>query len=137
MKPIYALSIKQPWAWLICAGYKDIENRNWKLPERMNGERIYVHASTKPIPFNNEVIDYFVKKIKISLASTLMLYSNNITKRAIIGEVTIKYCTDRSNSPWFTGKYGFVLSDPILYDKPIPCKGKLGFFIPEFEVLEV
>lgn len=26
-----ALSIKQPWAWLICAGYKDIENRNWKI----------------------------------------------------------------------------------------------------------
>ncbi len=26
-----ALSIKQPWAWLICAGYKDIENRSWRI----------------------------------------------------------------------------------------------------------
>lgn len=24
-----ALSFKQPWAWLICAGYKDVENRDW------------------------------------------------------------------------------------------------------------
>ena len=22
-----ALSIRQPWAWLICSGYKDIENK--------------------------------------------------------------------------------------------------------------
>jgi hypothetical protein len=25
-----ALSIKQPWAWLIVNGHKDIENRDWR-----------------------------------------------------------------------------------------------------------
>ena len=29
------------------------------------------------------------------------------------------------------GKYGFLVSEPILYSEPIPCKGKLSFFIPE------
>lgn len=24
-----ALSIRQPWAWLVVQGYKDIENRDW------------------------------------------------------------------------------------------------------------
>ena len=30
------------------------------------------------------------------------------------------------------GPYGFVLADPNAYEKPIPCRGQLGFFkIPE------
>jgi len=36
-----ALSVKQPWAWLIVNGYKKIENRNW--PTSFRG-RIYIHA---------------------------------------------------------------------------------------------
>jgi hypothetical protein len=24
-----ALSVRQPWAWLIVNGYKDVENRSW------------------------------------------------------------------------------------------------------------
>lgn len=40
------LSIKQPWASLICSGIKDVENRTWK-PKEVPG-RILIHAgSTK------------------------------------------------------------------------------------------
>lgn len=42
-----ALSIKQPWAYLIAAGIKDIENRTWKCPEKYIGERVLIHASAK------------------------------------------------------------------------------------------
>ena len=38
---IAALSIRQPWAWLIVNGYKDIENRDW--PTKFRG-RMLVHA---------------------------------------------------------------------------------------------
>jgi len=27
--PVMCLSIRQPWAWLITHGHKDIENRTW------------------------------------------------------------------------------------------------------------
>lgn len=37
-----ALSIRQPWAWLIVNGHKDIENRSW--PTRFRG-KFLVHAS--------------------------------------------------------------------------------------------
>jgi hypothetical protein len=37
-----ALSIRQPWAWLIVKGYKDIENRTWAT--KLRG-RVFVHAS--------------------------------------------------------------------------------------------
>ena len=29
-----ALSIRQPWAWLILNGYKDLENRTWRTDYR-------------------------------------------------------------------------------------------------------
>jgi hypothetical protein len=36
------LSIRQPYAMLICAGVKTVENRNWKTPHR---GKILIHAS--------------------------------------------------------------------------------------------
>ena len=46
-----ALSFKQPWAWLVAVGIKEVENRTWWLhmPPLLNypaiPRRIYVHAS--------------------------------------------------------------------------------------------
>ena len=37
-----ALSIRQPWAWLIVHGRKDIENRSWRTKFR---GRFLVHAA--------------------------------------------------------------------------------------------
>ncbi|HDU8694716.1 TPA: ASCH domain-containing protein, partial [Morganella morganii subsp. morganii] len=37
-----AISIRQPWAWLIVNGHKDIENRSWRTKYR---GQVLVHAS--------------------------------------------------------------------------------------------
>lgn len=44
------LSIQQPWASMICAGIKDVENRTWK-PAEVPG-RILIHASSKKVTKN-------------------------------------------------------------------------------------
>ena len=119
-----ALSIKQPWARLICTGQKDIENRDW-LTE-FSG-RVYVHASKKLDDTSWE----FIKKClgrKYWITLWDVDFINNLTLGAIIGEVDITGCVEKSNSPWFVGKYGFTLANPVLYDKPIPYRGQLGFF---------
>jgi len=41
-----ALSVRQPWAWLIVNAYKDIENRDWAT--KLRG-RIWIHASTHEV----------------------------------------------------------------------------------------
>jgi hypothetical protein len=54
----------------------------------------------------------------------------------IIGEVDITGCqfrfgeeNDNLYSRWaIPGQYGFALANPVLYDKPIPMRGQLGFF---------
>ena len=114
-----AISIRQPWAYYIVRGYKDIENRNWATKYR---GKILIHASTY---FNhNEFIMtslWVHKKFKIR---TPLIY---LQRGGIIGEVELMDCVSESDSPWFEGKYGFTLYAPhILPFKK--CKGKLGIF---------
>ena len=154
-KPIYALSIKQPYAWLICKGFKDIENRDWRIGRNPNyglyksetanfrielPQRIYVHAGVSKSELSKETLDWILKRLNNKQAMELMFHYKIQTQvpclfslGAIVGEVTITDCVTESESLWFIGKYGFVLVDPVLYDRPILCKGQLGFFKPEIK----
>jgi len=58
------LSIKCPYSYLVAAGIKDIENRNWKTKYR---GRIYIHSSGKSQGFdpgmlrtNDEILQYLL-----------------------------------------------------------------------------
>lgn len=121
-----ALSVRQPWAWLIVAGYKDIENRAWST--RYRG-RIYIHASRKLDKGGLATIISGSINITQSVQDALS-QKTHLERSAIIGEVDIVDCVTQSSSPWFTGPYGFVLKNPVLYERPISCKGKLGLFEP-------
>ena len=43
------ITIRQPWAALIVRGIKDIENRNWRLPDKYRNCNVLVHASANPM----------------------------------------------------------------------------------------
>lgn len=124
-----ALSIRQPWAWLIAAGYKDIENRGWSTKFR---GRIYIHSG---IRFDKMAIMTTPLTLKGFLdervRSTIDELSRTWRSSSIIGEVDIVGCVTNSDSPWFIGKYGFILANPVLYANPIPCKGRTNFFTPD------
>ena len=137
------LSVKQPWASLICSGIKDIENRTWKCPQKYIGQRVLIHAG-KTIDYNA------VDKIAVfngALAQLLQngIYKNEFPLGSIIGSVEIVDCVINHPSIWaektpyaYFGKlivecqkpvYNWVLANPILFAKPIlNVKGKLGFW---------
>jgi len=134
-----ALSIKQPWAWLICKGFKTIENRDWTTAFR---GRFYVHAGKVSEATNKEVLGAILKALSNRQASEFMLAlghrkypefpaPDNLILGAIIGEVDIVGCVTESASLWFVGPIGFILANPVLYEQPIPCRGKLEFFEPD------
>lgn len=129
-----ALSIKQPWAWLICAGHKDIENRIWATSFR---GRIYVHAGKEADCASGFRAAFNTLRILHDQSDANIIWRNfwalGQTYGAIIGEVDIMDCVTESESPWFVGPYGFILTNPTLYDKPIPCRGSLRFFEVEIE----
>lgn len=118
-----AISVRQPWAWLICNGHKPIENRNWRTHFR---GRVLIHASQK--------LDYQAATDTISKVYDGLFElppKEEIQTGGIVGAVDIVDCIENSDSPWFFGKFGFVLKNaeavPFL-----PLKGKLGFFEVNF-----
>ena len=113
-----ALSIRQPWAWLIVNGYKDIENRTWATQFR---GRAYVHAGQRIIRDDFPEQRAYLRELGIVVPADL-------PRGAIVGEITIADCVDGSESPWFCGSYGFTLAAPVAYAAPIPYRGQLGFF---------
>lgn len=120
------LSIRQPWAWLICAGLKDIENRTWRTSFR---GRIYVHAGqTMDVNFPGRSLTEDWILVNLSPSARRAYHISRRHRGAIIGEVDIVDCICQSDSPWFEGPYGFVLRNPCLYPSPVPYKGRLGLF---------
>ncbi|MER9628355.1 ASCH domain-containing protein [Mesorhizobium sp. M0296] len=122
--PDRALSIMQPWAWLIVNGHKHIENRDW--PTKFRGP-VCIHAG---------------KKFDQDCAWELSLNRHPVTGErftvadgephtdecgGIVGVAEIVGCVRASPSKWFVGKYGFVIANarPVEF---IPVKGALGFF---------
>lgn len=127
--PLKALSIWQPWAWLIVNGYKDIENRS--TLKNFRG-KVLIHASMK---FDKSAMHFiFYNQIESRLAiENDMPYRKNLDYGGIIGYAEITDCVTESDSPWFiSGNNGFVLTNPVKLPFT-PCKGKLGFFNPEIK----
>ena len=124
-----ALSIRQPWAHAILYLGKNIENRNWKHPYR---GRFYIHAGLKHDEKWRRAKNH---KGRIILGhedhSTLTWRGAWSATGGIIGSVRLVKITELGwRNQWFTGRYGYVLSDPKAYDHIIECKGRLGFFDP-------
>ena len=126
-----AITVKQPFGYLICAGIKDVENRSWKLPEKYKGQRVLIHAGKNTYP---EPYMLFDDAQSDAIGDVVMdVCSSYWQTSAIIGSVEIVDCVENHPSEWaIEGQYHWVLANPILFDKPIEnVKGKLGFWKSE------
>lgn len=119
------LSIRQPWAWLIVNGHKDIENRDWSTPYR---GRILVHASKGMTKAEWE--DGIATALHAGVSKEVLrdgCLFDQLQRGGIVGAVDIVDCIQESESPWFFGAHGFLLrsANPVPFT---PWKGQLGFF---------
>lgn len=117
-----ALSIRQPWAWLIVHGYKDVENRDWRIHQR---GRILVHASKGCTRREYEAAVAFAQPLLPAEVAIPKL--EDLPRGGICGSVEIANCVSSSDSPWFVGDHAAVLRNP----KPMefrPMAGQLGLF---------
>lgn len=142
-----AITIKQPWASLIVHGIKDIENRTWTCPKKYIGQRVLIHASKSKDKREKPLLT----EEQYKLAGGVSGYGTHIfgNRGAIIGSVEIVDCVVNHSSIWaektenytvgmnpklhenITGKkviYNWVLANPVLFEKPIPAKGRLSFW---------
>lgn len=118
-----ALSIKQPWAWLIVNGYKDIENRDWQ--ERNPGLKFrgpfLIHTG--------KTFDYDGWLWVANNFPDISFFPacDAFKKGGIVGKARIVDVVDHHESPWFFGPKGLVIegAQPMPF---VPCRGQLGFF---------
>lgn len=112
------LSIRQPWAWLIAAGHKTIENRTWATNYR---GPVLIHASKTHADGED---DYIAREMCRELGIDLPAH---FEYGAVIGIAEITDCVTDSVDDWFEGPVGFVLKQarPVT---PFPVSGKLHFF---------
>lgn len=119
-----ALSIRQPWAWLIVHGGKDIENRSWHTKHR---GRFLVHAAQGMTRAEYiGAVDFMLDRRLIVKPFELPSFGD-LQRGGIIGSVELVDSGDTSDSPWYMGEKAFLLRDP----KPLPftpLKGRLNFF---------
>ena len=111
-----ALSIRQPWPWLIIAGHKDIENRSWRTNYR---GPLLVHAARACDASSFG---------QIEKRHDVRILAHDLQRGGIIGLVDLIDVVTQHRSRWFTGEgFGWVLANP----RPVrfvEMPGRLGLF---------
>jgi hypothetical protein len=116
-----ALSVRQPWAWAILHGGKDVENRTWSTSYR---GPLLIHAS--------QTLD----RDAASFLSRFGVEPDNygpgcLATGAIVGRVELVDCVQNADSPWAQPDcWHWILADPEPFETPVPCKGMLGLWTP-------
>jgi hypothetical protein len=119
-----ALSIRQPWAWAILYLGKRVENRTWRT--RFQG-KIYIHAGLRFDKDALEDLEADIQRIPQEQREPCHLGA------LVVGTAFVVDCVEPDDVPrgqevWAVGPWCFILEDVTPLEKPIPCKGALGFF---------
>ena len=133
------ISVKNPWAYLICTGVKDIENRTWPIKYR---GRVLIHTGAIGTHgyYSKFLPSEFWNNLSEEQKAELIIQFQ--TRSAIIGSVEIVNCVINHESIWaektempagcYMGEkpiYNWVLAYPVLFPTPIRnIKGKLSFW---------
>ncbi len=141
-----ALSVRQPWAWLIMYAGKDVENRSWRTDYRgeilihagkrwdndirVGTKNIYLYALENLLDDHGLSFDFLKRWAAANKRQTL---ADAFQLGGVIGKVEIVDCVQNHESQWAVdGQWHWVLANPQPLDFYL-CKGRLGLFdIKEF-----
>lgn len=130
--PRVALSLRQPWAWMVTKGSKDVENRVWR--QRRLG-RFLVHASKAMTQREyNEAVAFAA-----AVSDDVVPPREELKFGGIVGVVThvgLPLMPAFSRQRWhMSGQYGYVLEDR----KALPfveCRGRQRWWRVPDQVIE-
>ena len=113
------LTIKQPWASLICLGIKDVENRTWQQ-KSLVGEKLLIMSSKKDIDIaktNAIWRDEYFRLVKNGVIPSLEL----LPKGKIIGYVDVVDIKNEYDSIWAAdaSHFKYVLKNAHLFKTPL------------------
>jgi hypothetical protein len=112
-----ALSVWQPWAYLLVTGVKDAENRRWKTSHH---GRLWIHASQR---FDVEAYEALLAE-GVALPTVVELPHG-----ALVGAVELLGCVRDSASRWAEpGCWHWQIRQSWALPEPIPMRGRQGLF---------
>jgi len=116
--PVYALTVRQPFALAIVEGWKMVENRSWRPARPV---RLLIHAGAA---FDRQGAE-FITGLGIELPGTFV-------RGAIIGTVVAAAFTSDSPSRWAEpgSPWHWQLTGPVPAIEPIPCRGWPALWSP-------
>ena len=126
-----ALSIAQPYARLIVAGEKRVENRTWPPPQQYVGEVIAIHASKSrawlgPDP-RGLVFGALLGTVRV-----LGYFRRHELAKYIFRHPTQAWLWEHRH---VHGPICWVLDEPHAFDEPIPCRGQVALFRVDIDAL--
>ena len=98
-----ALTLHAGWAHAVAHLGKDVENRTWAPPKAILGQRIAIHAGSTRGVFD----------------------APGAVRSAIVATAVVREVVTASESRWWIGPVGWVLSDVRALRNPVPCSGAL------------
>ncbi len=119
-----ALTLHRPWPWAILYAGKRIENRSWRPPAAVIGQRIVIHAGK----VYDEAAEEFI--CRIAGRGT----DGRRCDEGIVGTAMVSHSISASPDPWFFGPVGWVLWDVRALPQPIPCRGAQGLWMVPADV---
>lgn len=120
----WAISIRQPLAWLIVNGWKVIENRDWSTKYR---GPILIHASKTIEGGAVLALERGISPCDGEPMPPGFVAPASYQTGGIVGAAELVDCVTEHASRWFVGEYGFVLRNA----RALPfeaMRGQLGIF---------
>lgn len=126
-----ALTLHQPWAHLVARGDKLVENRPWKPPHWLAGERFAIHAGKK---WDERAAELIYRATGESFQPDRVIFG------AILATATLCDCITVAESAslradqrgWLFGPYGWILENIRRVAEPVYCRGFQGLWrVPE------
>ena len=126
-----ALTLKQPWAWLVARGYKKVENRTWTTNHR---GRLAIHVSKSDSDLSPEVSSFVSEALAKSGLSTALPSLDELKAQqglviATVDLVSVERDEDEPLAPFaLPSQYHWILANPLLLEPPIEARGQMGLW---------
>lgn len=140
---MYAISLLQPWATLVVIGAKTIETRSWSTRHR---GPILIHASqgkaggifSEDLTFKKYIPDFkalpFGSVIGSVHIDTILRVEDFDISDAAMNTLSME---EKAFGDYSSGRYGWVLTDPVAFKKPIPARGMPGLWRFNTDLLDI
>jgi hypothetical protein len=139
-----ALTLTQPWAGLVAAGLKPIENRPRRMIKREDfGQRFGLHASREidervydrireiaPELFEPDAYArwYHLTRITSAILSTAIIEREIFAGASVLSGINAPASLTDEEIRWFFGEVGYVVRGSRVLTAAVPCRGWQGFW---------